>query len=277
MSSTRAIAKEPLVDALVAEWASIDELLASLDAAEWDRSTSLPGWTVRDVVAHLIGTESMLAGVDAPGEEPAPGSERPAHVKNDIGAFNERWVDGLRSEPPAAVLDRFRQIVATRTEALRAMTQEDFDAESWTPAGQATYGRFMQIRVFDCWLHEQDIRDAVGRPGHESGPCAEESIDEVVRALGFLVGKRAKAPAGSRVTVELTGPVERALHVAVDERASVVDQLDRPATTTVRMPAPLFIRLAGGRESVDDHRDEITIEGDQDLGSRVAGSLAYTI
>ena len=33
---------------------------------------------------------------------------------------------------------------------------------SFTPAGKDTYGRFMQIRVFDCWLHEQDIRDALG-------------------------------------------------------------------------------------------------------------------
>ena len=40
------------------------------------------------------------------------------------------------------------------------MSQEEWDAESFTPAGKSTYGRFMQIRVFDCWLHEQDIRDA---------------------------------------------------------------------------------------------------------------------
>lgn len=274
--STPSIAKEPLVDALVAEWRSIDELLAALPDERWEAPTALPGWRVRDVVAHLIGTESMLAGRDDPGE-PLPEGQRPPHVKNDIGAFNERWVDALRTEAPAAVLERFRAVTAERTEALRAMGQDDFDAPAWTPAGQATYGRFMQIRLFDCWLHEQDIRDAVDRPGHDGGPCAEGSIDEVARALGFIVGKRAGAPSGSRVTFELTGGVSRALHVAVDDRASVVDELDRPATTTLRMPAGLFIRLAGGRVDPAAHLDEIAIEGDAELGRRVATSLAYTI
>jgi uncharacterized protein (TIGR03083 family) len=274
--STPSIAKDPLVDALVTEWRSIADLLASLDDAQWDTPTSLPGWTVRDVAAHLIGTESMLAGQDRPGE-PLPEGQRPPHVKNDIGAFNEQWVAALRHEAPVVVLDRFRAITAEREQALRSMGQEEFDAPSWTPAGQATYGRFMQIRLFDCWLHEQDIRDAVGRPGHDVGPCAEGSIEEVVRALGFLVGKRAGAPPGSRVTIELTGGVERSLHVAVDERAAVVDTLDGPATVVLRMPSDLFIRLAGGRVDPAEHLDEIAIDGDAELGRRVATTLAYTI
>ena len=37
----------------------------------------------------------------------------------------------------------------------------------------------MRIRVFDCWLHEQDIRDAVGRPGGEDGPAASVALDEI--------------------------------------------------------------------------------------------------
>ena len=39
------------------------------------------------------------------------------------------------------------------------MTQADFDAPSWTPAGRdETYGRFMRIRHYDCFMHEHDIR-----------------------------------------------------------------------------------------------------------------------
>ena len=42
-----------------------------------------------------------------------------------------------------------------------------------TPAGPDTYGRFMRVRIFDCWMHEQDIRRAVGRPGHVEGPAVD--------------------------------------------------------------------------------------------------------
>ncbi len=88
---------------------------------------------------------------------------------------------------------------------LIAMSSEDFDAPTQTPVGQARYRRLMEIRVFDCWMHEQDIRQAITRPGHEDGPCVEVSIDKIVRALGFVVGKQASVPDGSTVTVDLVG------------------------------------------------------------------------
>ena len=86
-----------------------------------------------------------------------------------------------------------------RAKTLEAMTAEEFDAPSWTPAGQATYGRFMQIRVYDCWLHEQDIRDSVGSPGNNSGAPANVAMDELSTALGFIVGKKAGAPGTARL------------------------------------------------------------------------------
>jgi uncharacterized protein (TIGR03083 family) len=273
--SSPSIPAGPLTDALVAEWASIDGLLRSLTDDEWEAPTALPGWAVRDVVAHLIGTEAMLCGETAP-EAPGDG-DRPAHVRNDIGAFNERWVAALRPLSPAAVLERFGAVTTQRVAALRAMSQDDFDAPAWTPVGQATYGRFMQIRLFDCWLHEQDIRQAVGRPGHQGGPCAEGSIDEVVRALGFIIGKRAGAPAGSRITFDLTGPAARTVHVSVDDRAAVVERLDAPATATLRMPAELFVRLAGGRVDPQAGLDQVELDGEEDLARRVATNLAFTI
>ena len=93
-----------------------------------------------------------------------------AHVRNATGAANEQWVRALRPEPPEAMLLRFHDVTRRRAESLSAMSPEEFDAPTQTPVGIAPYRRFMEIRVFDCWLHEQDIRSAVGRPGHEDGP-----------------------------------------------------------------------------------------------------------
>ncbi len=57
---------EPIVATLVEEWAALEELLDGLDASEWRTPTALPGWSVHDVVAHLIGTESRLSGDEEP-------------------------------------------------------------------------------------------------------------------------------------------------------------------------------------------------------------------
>jgi uncharacterized protein (TIGR03083 family) len=208
---------EPVVGALLEEWAVIEDLLGGLDVTEWPTSTALPGQTVHDVVAHLIGTESRLAG----DEEPPASIDVTTldHVRNATGAVNEHWVRALHPEPPEEMRLRFRDVSRRRADMLIAMSREDVDVPTQTPVGIATYRRFMEIRVFDCWLHEQDIRSAVGRPGHEDGRCAELSVDEVVRALVFIVGKQAAAPEGSAVTVELIGPVYRTVHVAVEGRA----------------------------------------------------------
>jgi uncharacterized protein (TIGR03083 family) len=192
---------DPIIAMLVEEWAALEELLDGLDASEWWMPTTLPGWSVHDVVAHLIGTESRLSGE---GEPPSLIDVTTlAHVRNAIGAANEHWVRALRSEPPEEMRLRFQDVSRRRAEMLIAMSREDFDVPTQTPVGQAPYRRFTEIRVFDCWMHEQDIRQAIGRPGHEDGPCAEVSIDEVVRALGFIIGKQAAVPDGSIVTIDL--------------------------------------------------------------------------
>jgi uncharacterized protein (TIGR03083 family) len=242
--------KAQVVLLLGQEWREIAGLLAELDDDAWGLP-ALPGWDVHDVVAHLIGTELMLSGSPLPD---APGDlEARSHVRND-GA-----------------------VTAQRLAALEAMSDEEFEAPSWTPAGRATYARFMRIRIFDSWMHEQDIRAAVGRPGNEKGPVAEESLAEVVQALGFIVGKRARAPEGSLVTLALTGPIGRELHVKVEGRATVVDQLPGPPTVTVSLPSTLFLRLAGGRLDPESVAEQIAVEGDQELGRRLAANLAYTI
>ncbi|HSL56639.1 MAG TPA: maleylpyruvate isomerase family mycothiol-dependent enzyme, partial [Acidimicrobiales bacterium] len=183
---------DEIIQQLEHEWRTVDELCASLTDDEWDTPTDLPGWTVRDNVAHMIGTERMLAG------DPAPAATAPGeHVRNPIGEANEAWVAHYRDRPGAEVLEEFRQVTAARLATLRAMSPDDWAKEGFTPEGPGPYAKFMAIRVFDCWEHEQDIRRAVGRPGHLEGPIAEMAIDKVVASAGYVVGKKAGAPEGT--------------------------------------------------------------------------------
>ena len=217
---------------------------AGLTEEEWLAPTPCPGWSVAAQYAHIIGTESALLGLPAP--EADPGA--PQHVKNPVGGSNEVWVVALRDASRLDVLSRFAEVTGKRREALAEMGEEEFSAPSRTPIGDADYRRFMQLRVFDCWVHEQDVRDALGRPGHESGPVAEQTVDEIFRAIGFIVGKRAGAPDGSTLRIRLTGPVEREVLVAVrGGRAAAVASSAVEPDDTVTLSSPAFTRLACGR------------------------------
>jgi uncharacterized protein (TIGR03083 family) len=272
---TTTVPKERAVAALDDIWARLDALLAGLHDDDWKRPTTLPGWNVQAIAAHIIGTESMLLGKPAPDLTVLEATH--PHVRNDIGKFNEAWVESLAAEPPADVLARFRDDVTQRQQMLAAMSDEEWDKVGFTPAGPDTYGRFMRIRVFDQWMHELDIRDSLGEPGGEGGPAAELALEEMAAAMGYVVGKKAGAPPGSRVRMELTGPAARTVNVEVGERAAVVDELSGPPTLTVTMPAGVFARLGGGRADPDTLRDQVTIEGDTGLGQRLIDNMAYTI
>ena len=271
------VAKDRTVAALGEVWTSLGELLAGLDDEQWQLASPLPGWSVQDNVAHIVGTEAMLAG--EPGPTVEIDREANPHVRNDIGAFNEQWVESLRPVPPNEVLSRFRELAGARLAALEKMTDDEWNAESFTPAGMDTYGRFMQIRVFDCWLHEQDIRDAVGRPGHETGLAVDVVLDEMATALGFVVGKKAGATAGQSVTFALTdaGVVVREFHVEVGDRAAVVPALTRPATVTLTMPVGVMTRRSAGRVGPDDLLDQVVIDGDLALAARILETQSYTL
>lgn len=265
-----------LIGQLSETWAATAEVCRPLTPEQWSLPTSCPGWSIKDQVAHLIGTESMLAGRPNPD---VPSSEAP-HVRNDIGRFNEAWVTARRPVEGPALLDEFVALTAERLATLHGLSEEEWEALTWTPVGQAPYRRFMQIRVFDSWVHEMDIKDATVPPARPSeGPAAEQAVDEVERALGLLVGKRAGAPPGTRVALELTGLVRRDLLVAVNGRAAVVDHFDEPATVSLRMDSLTMLRLACGR--VDPvaslQEGQVAVEGDNELGERIVTHLSFTI
>jgi uncharacterized protein (TIGR03083 family) len=267
--------KDVVVPALAETWESILSLGAGLREDEWALPTACPGWSVKDQLSHMIGTESIITGRPTP----AVDLDRFDYLRNDIGRTNEAWIDERRSRPGAEVLEEFRTITALRLGVLGSMDQAAFDHPSPTPAGPDTVGRFMQIRVMDCWVHEQDMREATGRPGHQEGPAVAVALDEVVTALGFVVGKKAGAPDGSSVRFDLTGGSGRVVDVVVDGRARLSEEPVAHPTATITAPVVLFSRIAGGRASPAAHLADgsVTVTGDADLGRRVVDVLPYMI
>ena len=271
--------KDDVLEGLFASWDSIATLLADLSEDEWRTPTSLPGWDVHAVVAHVVGTESMLLGLATP--EPDVDLETVEHVRNFVGAMNEPWVRSLRAESGAELLARFRDVTAQRRAALAAIPLDEWNARTQTPAGPDSYGRFMRIRVFDCWMHEQDIRAALGRApgdGQLSGADARQSLDEMAASMSFVVGKKGQAPDGSRVLLKLTGPLSREIRVAVDGRAALVEDFGgAEPTTVVTLDGLQFTRLAGGRGLVDYRSAEVEYSGDAAVGACIVENLAYVI
>jgi uncharacterized protein (TIGR03083 family) len=245
-------------------WASLDGVIASLSPEQWQAQSLCPDWTMHGVLVHVAGIEEVLVGWPPGGEAPF------ARMRPVVGEMSTLAPDEL--------VARYRRVVAQRGDELEAMTDEDFATMGPTPVGPNPYGRFMDIRTFDVWVHERDIRVPLGLPGDDSGPAAEQSLDEVHQSLGYIVGKKVGLEDGRSVAFDITGPVKRQMFVRVDGRATVVDELPDP-DATLTTDFLTFMLLACGRidPEVPIADGRVTWTGDDEIGGRVARNLRFTI
>jgi uncharacterized protein (TIGR03083 family) len=58
--------REQTIAALDEQWDALTALAIDLAADDWDRPTACPGWSVKDVYSHIVGTESSLLGRSTP-------------------------------------------------------------------------------------------------------------------------------------------------------------------------------------------------------------------
>lgn len=263
---------DPVVTTLMAEWDALSLFIAQITEDQWLQPSILPHWTNFDILAHIVGTELFLSGA-SPFDGPLP-TDR--HYANEIAELNDRWLVTLRQLSVNELLASYHNTITQRTHVLSTLTDAELDATGWTPIGQAPFRRFLQIRIFDCWVHEQDLRRSLDLPGHESGAVVEASIDEVERAIGYIIGKQARLPKGSTVVVSLTGGAPRTWNIEVGERARLVPSIETPSCR-LQIDSTLFMALACGR--VDPHQtdDSIIIEGDQAIANQIVTNLAFTI
>ncbi len=197
-----------------------------------------------------------------------------------LTAFNEACVSERRGHPGAAVLEEFRTVTAARLAALRAMLAADFAREWRTPIGPAPYRDFLQLRAFDCWVHEQDMRRAVGRPGHRDGPVATRALQRMVAALPYVVGRKARAPEGATVVFRLYGEGNTTPAIVMDgRRARPLDHLPATPTATIAMDTETFMCLTCGRWNPQQALDSgtVRVEGDDVLGRAVVAQLNVMI
>ncbi|MFZ9730141.1 MAG: hypothetical protein ACO3CX_00780, partial [Ilumatobacteraceae bacterium] len=136
---------------------------------------------------------------------------------------------------------------------------------------------FMHIRVMDAWVHEQDIRRALRLPGNQGGAAAKHSLSRFVRSLPMVVGKRAKAPDGSTITMRLVGAVKAEFHVATEAgRAKLVDTVTNPLCT-ITIDSDAYFAICCGRQFWKPGDQRVSITGDADLAARIMSNFNVMI
>ncbi|THA25391.1 maleylpyruvate isomerase family mycothiol-dependent enzyme [Streptomyces sp. RKND-216] len=267
---------QPYVDAWTQSIEAISALVQPLAEGEWNRRTDCPGWSVRDVVSHIIGIECELLG------DPRPIHSLPRdlyHVRDETSRHMEVQVDIRRHHTAPEMTSELEYTVIRRSRQLRNEKRQPDDEVRHVLPGKdpITLERLLQIRAFDVWVHEQDIRRALRTPGDLDSAAAHVSRDVLVAGLPGVV-KAAGAPTGSAVVFDVSGPVEFMRTVRVDEegRATVDGSVSLGPTVTLSLDWETYVRLACGRTRPEKVAEDVKIEGDAELAQRILRHFAVT-
>lgn len=276
--------------------------------ADLDLPTACPGWSVRDQFAHIADVESFLDGAEhVEVELPERG-----HLRHSTGEWLEHGVQQRRGHSREQLLDELQTVMHNR-QATLANPELTLDVTVPGLRGRPTpLGTLLDLRLVDVWVHEQDIREALGHPGNLDTVGAATFVQLIVENFPGVVAERVRPEVGTTVMLESTGPVTARAGVRIiadpeDADGSPVphplftgepepphrEEADRSdaeaeaevsaaegtddtpvATTSISMSTDALTRRAAGRRGAEDLPYRVV--GDEDLARRTLDALAIT-
>ncbi len=187
--------------------AMLIELLGSLSPEEWEKQTLAPKWKVKDVAAHLLDTQLRKLSLARDGYV----AERPDLSKDDglvdfINRLNAGGVGIYRRLSPQVLIELMRLASQQSIEYHHSL---DPHADAVFPVSWA--GENKSANWFDTarelterWHHQQQIREAVNKPGIMTREFYCPVLDTFMRALPFGY-RRVTANPGSMAQFNVDG------------------------------------------------------------------------
>ena len=265
---------------LIAIWdTAVTDLVDIAEAAgpdQWATPTPCPGWSVGDLVAHVVSLERFLMGRADPPH--TPDYDSLPHAQSGLSRYTEIPVDLRRSRSRDDVLAEARATAADRLAELSAGPQSP-DAEVMGVFGKPMRLRsLLRMRIFDTWIHEQDVRVAIDQAGHLGTPPAWVTAGGFVRSLAAAWAGRAGAPEGAVARFVTTGPevtFDVLVAAVADGRGALIETGPRP-DVTVELSWPDLIALGAGRVPPQEGVHRAVLSGDVPLAEALVTNLSTT-
>ena len=244
------------------------DLLAGLSATEWDAPTVCSGWSVKDVALHLLGDDvGMLSGR----RDGVGGGERIANWP-DLVAFindqNARWVQATRRISPRLLCDFLRLTGDQVAAYFQSLDPYALGGPvAWAGPAPAPVWLDLAREYTERWHHQQQIRDAVWKPGLVQPCYFAPALDAFVRALPHTF-RDVEAAEGTLVALTIAGDSGGTWFLLNEhDQWNLYLELAQQPHAEVILDQDLAWRLFTKGIGKDDAK--ATITGDRRLGSQM--------
>src|SRR5262249_17872041 len=255
---------------------SLLDLLRSFTAEDWRRSTVHPDRNVKDLTAHLLQTTLNRVSIDRDGYRLLSGSI--ASIEDLIALIqreNREFMTAMRWVSPQILIEL---LAIYDREMVAGFERLDPDGAgigvAW--AGEAVSRNWFDIaRMYtEKWHHQQQLRDATGRPPLYEGELLAPVLETFARGLPYAFRSR-DAKDGTRVSLTLTGPVTLRWPLRrLDGRWSLWKGFDADAQASISMPSDVSWRLWTKGMKPDAARALIDVGGDETMVAPITSFVA---
>ena len=217
-------------------------LLRGLREEEWSAPTTAGTWTVKDVAAHLLDTTLKRVSWWRDGYSPRPPEGRTLGAW--INEMNREWIAATRRLSGSMITDMLETWGAEM--ARLAEAQDPYRSSlgvSW--AGQDTSPLWFDLarELTEKWHHQQQIRDAAGRPALYDKQFFAPVMATFVWGLPHAY-RDVDAPVGSTVVFKVTNEGEGTWSILRERSRWMLYEGAPPrATTTITTRGDVAWRL----------------------------------
>jgi uncharacterized protein (TIGR03083 family) len=267
----------PVLEPLRRVNAALLELLRGFTAEDWRRPTVHPDRDVKDLTAHLL--QGSLGRVSAirDGYRPRP-TRAIAGITDLIAAIqadNRAFMRAMRGVSPRILIDLLAVYDREMVAAFEALDPEAAGlAVAW--AGEEISCNWFDVarEYTEKWHHQQQLRDATGRPALYERGLLTPVLETFARGLPFAFRSR-EATEGTRVSLTVTGPVTLCWTLRQSGGAwSLWSGADPAAQASISMPADVAWRVWTKGIGPDEARVRMEVSGDGTLAGPVTTFVA---
>lgn len=112
--------REEIIEAYNREWDALLGLMKRVDEGVWDKPSSCPGWSAKDLVAHMATSATALSayvGMMLQGKRPNP-------TKADLDARNEAGIQERRGRSLEELLNELKTSHQRNIDLFLSLTDE---------------------------------------------------------------------------------------------------------------------------------------------------------
>jgi hypothetical protein len=246
------------------------ELLKSLTEEEWNAKTVAKKWTVKDIASHLL--DGNLRGLSTSrdhffGEKPENINSY-SDLVDFLNQLNMTWTSATKRLSPIVLTDLLETTGKQYSEHLQTLNPFENALFSVAWAGEETSLNWFHIarEYTEKFLHQQQIRNAVGKPALLTQTLYPPFIDTFMQALPNVY-KNIDAAKNTIVTVIVTTEIGGQWSIIKeDENWKFITYFDIAPTSTVKIsPENAWLLFSKGI-TPDEAKEKVEIIGDKKLG-----------